>query len=382
MNNTIIDDAAVCVARRFLPDESDVRLRPLGQGLINETRLVETRSGRFVLQRINGAVFADPEAIAANLLHVQDWLRGQAQATLRMPRLLRAANGEATLRDADGHAWRLMEYIENSRVLRPLENRTQAAEVGRALGRFHVALAELDPSTLCLTLPDLHDTPRCKANLESALASARQADTKTADNSTTRARASEPEVMTALEQIETRAALIPTLQQARMERVLLPSVTHGDPKLDNVLFARDADRALCLIDLDTVQPGLRQHDIADCLRSCCNRVVGGASAAPRANFDLTLCRALLGGYAEFAAPLFDRAALAFLYPATRLIPLELAMRFLADYLQGDHYFRVHSPRQNCDKALIQLALVADIEAKRGAIERIISDCFACGQRRA
>ncbi len=381
MNNTIMEDAAKRVARRFLPDEPDVRLRPLGQGLINETRLVEARSGRFVLQRINGAVFADPEAIAANLLRVQDWLRGQAHAAVRLPQLLRAANGEATLRDADGHAWRLMEYIENSRVLRPLENRTQAAEVGRALGRFHVALAELDPGTLCLTLPDLHDTPRCKVNLESALASARQADTKPADTSTRGARAAEAAVMTALEHIEARAALIPTLQQARMDRILLPSVTHGDPKLDNVLFARDADRALCLIDLDTVQPGLRQHDIADCLRSCCNRVGGGGNA-PLANFDLNLCRALLGGYAELAAPLFDRTALAFLYPAIQLIPLELAMRFLADYLQGDRYFRVHSPRQNLDKTLIQLALVADIEAKRGAIERIISDCFTCGQRRA
>ncbi|MFP4279705.1 MAG: phosphotransferase enzyme family protein, partial [Halochromatium sp.] len=197
----------------------------------------------------------------------------------------------------------------------------------------------------------------------------------------TGARAEQAEVMAALEQIEARTALIPILQQARMNASLLVSVTHGDPKLDNVLFARDADRALCLIDLDTLQPGLRQHDIADCLRSCCNRV-GDGNQAPRAHFDLNLCRALLGGYAELAAPLFDRAALAFLYPAIRLIPLELAMRFLADYLQGDRYFRVVRPQQNLDKALIQLALVADIEAKRADIERIIGDCFSCRQHRA
>lgn len=191
----------------------------------------------------------------------------------------------------------------------------------------------------------------------------------------TSARAAEAEVMTALEQIEARSALIPTLQHARMDATLLTSVTHGDPKLDNVLFARDADRALCLIDLDTIQPGLRHHDVADCLRSCCNRV-GDGRQAPLAHFDLALCRALLGGYAEVAAPLFDRPALAFLYPAIRLIPLELAIRFLTDYLQGDCYFRVTHPRQNLDKTLVQLALVADIEAKRARIERIIRDCFA------
>ena len=274
-----------------------------------------------------------------------------------------------------------MEYVENSRVLRPLENRLQAAEVGRALARFHVALAELDPGTLSLTLPDLHDTPRCHAQLEDAVAAARQPQPQPVDTVITDARAEQAEVMAALEQIEARTALIAILQQARMNGSLLVSVTHGDPKLDNVLFARDADRALCLIDLDTLQPGLRQHDIADCLRSCCNRV-GDGNHAPRAHFDLDLCRALLGGYAELAAPLFDRAALAFLYPAIRLIPLELAMRFLTDYLQGDRYFRVKSPRQNLDKALIQLALVADIEVKRAAIERIIGDCFSGGQRRA
>jgi len=106
------------------------------------------------------------------------------------------------------------------------------------------------------------------------------------------------------------------------------------------------------------------------------RVSQGALGEASALFDLGICRALLSGYAEFAAPLFDRDALALLYPAIRLIPLELAIRFLTDYLEGDRYFRVTNPRQNLDKTLIQLALVADIETKHEAIEEIIRDCFA------
>ncbi|MCF7994036.1 MAG: aminoglycoside phosphotransferase family protein [Chromatiaceae bacterium] len=458
------DVVAEDMARRFLVGESSLRLSPLGAGLINETRLVETAAQRFVLQRINGAIFANADAIAENLLQVQDWLCTHEHIDVRLPRLIPAASGEATLRDADGQAWRLLEYVDNSRVIKPLENLEQAAEVGRALGRFHAALAKLDPSRLALTLPELHDTPRYKATLDAVVRSAMVAnlteptetertagigsqadadeqvrhptwdgDARQQAHQQTRLgdcslRQVDAEVTAALRQIEARAALIPRLQQAQADGVLASYVTHGDPKLDNVLFARDEDRALCLIDLDTVQPGLLHQDIADCLRSCCNRSVTarrngsgipspsvdapghrfstgfstgsstststststgssprgmtqrmshGALGEASTRFDLSICRALLSGYAEFAAPLFDRAAVALLYPAIRLIPLELAIRFLTDYLEGDRYFRVTSPRQNLDKTLIQLALVEDIETKHAAIEEIIRDCFAC-----
>lgn len=402
------DETAKDIARRFLPGETRLRLSPLGAGLINDTRLVEAGAKRFVLQRINGAVFIDADAIAENLLRVQDWLSGQVDYSVRLPRLIRAASGEATLRDADGQAWRLLEHVDDSRVIKPLENLTQAAEVGRALGRFHAALVKLDPGRLAITLPGLHDTPGYKAKLDSAVHAAEAAGQLRA---LTRADAARPrplnaEVMAALQQIEARAALIPTLKQAQAEGVMPAYVTHGDPKIDNVLFARNEDRTLCLIDLDTIQPGLLHEDIADCLRSCCNRSVvtadpGSGTAGPsdgaarprgaaqkkdgsidtvigesRAIFDLNICRALLGGYAEHAAALFDRDAIALLYPAIRLIPLELAIRFLTDYLEGDRYFRVTSPRQNLDKTLIQLALVNDIETKRNAIEATIRDSFS------
>lgn len=407
---------AASIARDFLPSEADLRLSPLGAGLINETYLVDTGAERFVLQRVNGTVFADADAIAENLLRIQDWLGAQADASVRLPRLIPAASGASTLRDADGHAWRLLEHIGSSRVIKPLENLTQAAEVGRALGRFHRALATLDPRRLAFTLPDLHNTPRYKAKLDAAIAAAETIARRPSAQDATGAgpRAMSPAVASALQQIEARAALIPVLSQARTDGALSPSVTHGDPKLDNVLFSRDEDCALCLIDLDTVQPGLLHEDVADCLRSCCNRpgVPGAGGQASRrghqiartgagiagpsgvaqtsdetiteaqAVFDLNVCRALLGGYAELAAPLFDRDAIALLYPAIRLIPLELAIRFLTDYLEGDRYFRVAYERQNLDKTLIQLGLVADIEAKRRAIEAIIRDSFSERHRRA
>lgn len=355
------DGQAIGVAQRFFPLEARFEIRPLGAGLINDTRLLKCKAGQFVLQRINGLVFKDADAIDANLLCIQDWLAGHPDAGVRLPRLMRDSDGRATLRDDNGDAWRLMEYIEHSRVLKPLENPRQAHEIGLTLGRFHVALADLPPSRLNLTLPELHDTPQCRVKLDAGL------------NAPVRPLCDEIEI--ALEQIEARAALLPVLQRARCDGTLPTRVTHGDPKLDNVLFAQDSDRALCLIDLDTVQPGLLHHDLADCLRSCCNRA-SALGEEPSAELDLTLARALMSGYSEVAAPLFDSDALALLYPAIALIPLELAMRFLTDYLEGDRYFRVTDPCQNLTKAQIQLALVGDIEAKRSEIETVIGDCFS------
>lgn len=361
------DARAISIARCFLPASAALRVAPLGQGLINDTYLIDGGPERYVLQRVNGAVFADADAIATNLLRVQGWLEAQQHTDLRFPRLLHAPSGEATVRDDEGQAWRLMEYIENSRVLKPLANLRQAREVGRTLGRFHAALAGLDPTQLALTLPDLHDTPRCKAKLEAAIGEPQRPICS--------------EVTAAVAQIEARAERLSVLQQARANGTLATQVTHGDPKLDNVLFERSSDRAVCLIDLDTVQPGLLHHDLADCLRSCCNRA-GELLASPAAHFDLNIADALLGGYSEAAAHLLDDEAIGFLFVAIEVIPLELAMRFLTDHLEGDRYFRVSHPRQNLVKAQIQLALMTDIEAKRDAVERIIDACFSTGRSAA
>jgi Ser/Thr protein kinase RdoA (MazF antagonist) len=356
------DDAlALAMAARFFPDDQTLRVQPLGQGLINETRLLTGAAGRFVLQRINGTVFTDADAIAANLLRVQDWLAAHPAIRIRFPRLVRGPQGAAIVRDEHGCAWRLMEYIDHSRVIRPIQNLTQASEIGRTLGRFHAALAALDPDELTSTLPELHDTPHYRQRLEDSL----RAPARTIDS----------EVRAALEQIDAREGLLPMLHRALQDGTLVQKVTHGDPKLDNVLFAEDSDRAICLVDLDTVQPGLLHHDIADCLRSCCNRNPSSGHE-PNGQFDLETGCALLGGYAEAASSLFDEDSAALLVPAIRLIPLELAMRFLADHLGGDRYFRVTHPGQNLTKAQIQLALVADIEAKQRDIDAIIERCFS------
>lgn len=359
----------IAAVRRFLPQAGRPSVKPLGQGLINRTWLVEQDGQRYVLQQINADVFPDVEAIAFNLLRLERWLGSQPATGIRLPRLIADTGGAAIVHDADGRAWRMLEYIDRSRVLTALTRPEQARAVGNVLGRFHSAFAELDPSELKLTLPDLHDTPGYRSKLAAAL------ETPT--------RPVCEDVLAALAQIDSRADRLPALHQALEGGLLSLRVTHGDPKLDNVLFAEHADDALCLIDLDTVQPGLLHHDIADCLRSCCNRAgedrSGDGSEAGRIAFDLAIARALMSGYAQAAGSLFDTRSSELLMLAIGLIPLELAMRFLTDHLQGDRYFRVTHPRQNLIKAKRQLALVADIDAKADAIQAIITDSFSAAR---
>lgn len=367
----------IAIARCFLGPRAALRVQPLGAGLINQTWLVDGVQPRAVLQRINSGVFPDAAGIMANLARLQDHLAARPRADLRLPAVRRAVADAAPLVvDEQGGQWRLLEYIAPSQVLAPPCSPAQAREVGAMLGRFHAACADLDPTTLTPTLPNLHATPAWLAGLRQAL-NHHQHQHQHLNHPL------DPAVADLVAAIEARAALVPVLEQARAAGQLPLRVVHGDPKLDNVLFDPDGQQAIALIDLDTVQPGLIHHDLADCLRSCCNRRgeaacdhgTSPAAGMPTVHFDLALAAALLAGYANAAPALLSATEIGLLDPAIRLLPLELAIRFLTDHLQGDRWFRVAYRGQNLDKARVQLALLADIEAKAGPLQQLITATF-------
>ncbi|MCG6939907.1 MAG: aminoglycoside phosphotransferase family protein [Thiohalocapsa sp.] len=346
------------IARRFLRDSTTpLTVAPLGDGLINHTYRVDAPGAAFVLQRINGAVFPAPERIMDNLSALAAAAARHPELKVRLPALATSGN-LAYVRDADGDVWRLMECIEPSRTLKRLAGTEQAAEVGRVLARFHRLGAGLDPATLAVTLPGFHHTPSYLAALDAA-AAATEPDAESRD---------------ALAFIDARRGLVGVLDDALARGRTRLRLIHGDPKVDNLLFDAEGRHALCLIDLDTVQPGLLHHDIGDCLRSCCNRA--GEAGAESVRFDLALCEALLVGYAETAPGLLSDAEIDLVAPAIRLIPLELGIRFLTDHLQGDRYFHVRHRGENLTKARRQLALVADIERQAAGIDAAVRRAFA------
>jgi Ser/Thr protein kinase RdoA (MazF antagonist) len=346
------------IAQRFLAEaKTPLRVAPLGDGLINDTYRVDAADGSFVLQRINGAVFPAPERIMHNLTALHATAAAHPELAVRVPAMA-MADGLPYVRDSAGDFWRLTECIEPSRTLRALAQPAQAREVGRVLGRFHRLGALLAPDALAITLPGFHQTGGYLDALDAIAAAARL----------------QPDTHEALAFIDARRALTSVLDDALAAGQTRLRLTHGDPKVDNLLFDPAGERALCLIDLDTVQPGLLHHDIGDCLRSCCNRA--GEAGADAVHFDLAFGEALLAGYAETIAGLLSGPEIDLIAPAIRLIPLELGIRFLTDHLQGDRYFRVQRRGENLAKARRQLALVADIERQAEAIEAAVAHAFA------
>lgn len=358
------------IAGQFIPDGKIGAIRPHGHGLINDTFIVTVDSGRqVILQRINRHVFAHPELIMETLRALGAHIRqrvaaGNAAArALRLPKILPTRDGRDFVIDAGGGFWRAQEFIEHTRTLDTISDITQAEEVGFALGRFHALIHDLDPARLHRTLPGFHDAPGYFAHFLRASARPRRA-------------AASRELLHGLAFVEARWNLTRVLERARREGKLATRPIHGDTKLNNFLFDTRTGKAVSLIDLDTVQPGLIHYDIGDCLRSCANPAGESPENIESVRFDLDVARALLENYLAETRRFLTRHDYDYLYDAIRLIPFELGLRFLTDHLEGDHYFKTGWPGQNLHRALVQFRLTAGIEAGEQALKSLIAGLAA------
>lgn len=352
-----IPAAAARAAAQFA-DGDLLRVETLGRGLINDTYLVSGAARRFVLQRINARVFPDPPAVMANLRALSDHARrGPVDPSgWRLPEIIPTRGGADFHQDGTGDYWRALSFIDGTRSLDSLANETQAEQVGRALGRFHALASGLDPDSLLDTLPGFHIAPAYLARFDEMAARPRS-------------KPDSVELLAALDFVAARRAVAGVLEEAKARGELKPRVIHGDPKLDNVLFDESGRRAVSLIDLDTVKPGLIHYDLGDCLRSCCNRRGEQATEAPV--FDLDICRAILRGYAAEARGFLSAADWDYLYAAIRLLPFELGLRFLTDHLAGDVYFKAEWPGQNLVRARVQFGLAESVERLEEGIRGVI-----------
>ena len=342
------------VAARFAGDVLEVR--DLGRGNINRTYLVRTTGAPFVLQRINPAVFADPGAVVRNFSRVTAWLEqktGETAAPFRFPRLRTTAAGGDCWTDAAGGVWRAQTYIDGRAVSR-LARPAQAAAIGRCLGWFHRQTADLRSDGLETVLPGFHVLPGYLAEYD-----------RVAAGGGGRPTALERQCMTAVETMRPQAAL---LQEACTAGRIAARLVHGDPKVENFLFAGNG-QVVSLIDLDTVGYGLLHHDLGDCLRSCCNRGGEGGDAAT-VGFDLATCREWFAGYSAEMGGLLSRDDRDLACPAITLITFELGLRFLTDHLRGDTYFRVRRRGENLERARTQFALMHSIVEQEEMIRQV------------
>lgn len=347
-----------------------VHVHPYGHGLINDTFVVSIDTGhRAILQRINRHVFPRPEQIMDNLRTLTDHIRRRqtsskaAARKLQWPRIFSTRDGKDSVVDAHGGFWRAMDFVENTYTLETITDTNQAEEVGFALGRFHALIHDLDPARLHETLPGFHNAPNYLAHLTEASVRRRE----TPDNA---------ELRHCLAFVETRRNLADVLETPRREGKLLIRPIHGDTKLNNFLFDAESGRAVSLIDLDTVQPGLIHFDIGDCLRSCANPAGESPGDLAAVRFDLDICHAVLRHYFSEARAFLTPYDQHYIYDAIRLIPFELGLRFLTDHLEGNHYFKTDRPGQNLHRALAQFALTSSIERNEEKIRSLIKELEA------
>lgn len=360
------------IAQLFDVEGRVFSVEPLGHGNVNDTYLAIYRTvfseQRLVLQRVNRKVFKEPIKVMQNMHlvteHVHEvYLREQEEADRiwQLPKLIKAKNGKDYVTDENGDVWRAITQIASAHSFEKIRDADHAREVGAVLGQFHHAISDMSCDELHDTLPGFHITPSYFKNLDDALGTTcgleRLNSSKVAGN--------------VLNFIEKRREWSSVLEDAKARGELKLRPIHGDPKTANIMIDDVTGKGTSIIDLDTVKPGLIHYDLGDCLRSCCNPAGEETHDIANVVFDLDFCHALLKGYREQAQGFLTDADRAYLYDAIRLITYELCLRFFADYLAGDVYFKVRDDGQNLLRARVQAQLCRSIEARESQIRKML-----------
>lgn len=357
----------IAIAEQFTSQGQVTGIQSLGNGNINDTFLVTLDSverKHFVLQRINTQVFRQPKLVMQNMRILTDHVcdrqsRAGGDRPWKVPRVLLTQDTQNLWIDQNNGCWRAISFVENAQSFDTLPDISYASEIGYALGMFHNLISDLPPAKLADTLPGFHITPVYLQQYEDIL-------NKTAPHTS-------PEVNYCLQFVTAHTTFANILEDAKATGKLPLRLMHGDPKINNVMFDIATQKAISIIDLDTVKPGLVHYDIGDCLRSGCNPMGEETEEWEKVYFDTDLCQGILQGYLDVAQAFLTENDYSYIYAAIRLITFELGLRFLTDYLAGNVYFKVKYPEHNLARALVQFKLTESIEAQEIKIRQIIQD---------
>lgn len=325
-----------------------------GEGHINDTFVVwrADHTKRFILQRINTDTFTDPAGLMENICGVTRHLRTKIQAEGGDPgreclNVIPTLSGAAYYIDSEGNAWRAYDFVENTVCLQQVGCEADFRTVAETLGKFQNQLADYPASTLHETIARFHDTPNRYANFEKALAADALGRAKTIAPEIAFIHAREKDCHVLLDQLA--AGEIPL------------RVTHNDTKINNVLLDEATGKGICVIDLDTVMPGLSAYDFGDSIRTGANDCAEDEPDQSKVHFDLHLYEVFAKGYLSTAGSTMHTAEKRSLAWGAKLMTLECGIRFLTDYLEGDHYFHIARPNHNLDRARTQFTLVRQME---------------------
>jgi len=350
------------VALHFQIPGKFVSATPYGTGHINDTYAVTFLQGdscqRAILQRINHHIFKNPLALMDNIHRVTTHLSSKTpdtpQARRTVLRLIPTHLGNSWHQDESGNYWRAYEFVPNARSYDSVDSPNQAFQAAKAFGDFQKLLADLPEPRLNDTIPDFHHTPKRFQTLENSI---------TVDIAN-RAYLAQPEIAFALQ----RKAITGILLGA----CLPERVTHNDTKLSNVLIDDQTGEGICVIDLDTVMPGLAPYDFGDMVRTTTSPAREDEQDLSKVTMQFPMFEALLRGYLASAGDFLTETEKQFLPFSGKLITFEIGIRFLTDYLSGDTYYKTHRPGHNLDRCRTQFKLMESLEQQEKQMNKLLS----------
>lgn len=367
----MINEAAVAkIVENFLIAGKLHSFTLIPTGHINSTYIVEYNiSGKIVpylLQKINLDVFKNADQLMANISCVTSFVRDKIIAQGGDPDretlfVKPTFTGDTYYEDDEGNVWRMYNYIENAYSPDSIESGEVFFSAGLAFGNFQNMLSDFPADKLYETIPNFHNTAKRYANLRASV----ELDVKK------RAAEVQEEINFAVQRKNDTFVLVDMIEKGELPL----RVTHNDTKLNNVLFDKDTNKPICIVDLDTVMPGLSLYDFGDSIRFGANTAAEDERDVSKVSLDLALYEAFTRGYLTSAGMSLTAAEVAYMPFASKLMTFECGMRFLTDYLDGDVYFGIKCPDHNLVRCRTQFALVADIEKKYDAMVEITRKAY-------
>jgi len=365
-----IDNKAKLVVNRFNVCGELAVIAPVTRGHINDTYIVTCDDGglavRYVLQRINHTVFKDPPSMMENIARVTEHICRKMQAidpnlAARQLALISTDEGKRYCRDCDGNFWRMYNFIENAVTYDRLESAERAREAARMFGWFQRMLIDLPGPALHETIPDFHNTPKRFDAFREVL----RADTLN------RAKDVKCEIDFLFENSNICSVLLDLADKGDIPI----RIVHNDTKINNIMLDEETDRGICVIDLDTVMPGLSVYDFGDMIRTAANSAAEDERDLSKVAVDISMFEALVHGFAAETGGFLNVVEREHLVAAAKLITFEQFIRFLADYLAGDVYYKTHRQGHNLDRSRTQMKLVESIVEQEGVLTDLVEEVF-------
>jgi hypothetical protein len=366
MNNNMFDFENL--VKNFSVEGKYIRAESYGCGHINDTFAVYFEKGnkqihRYIFQKINHNVFKSPENLMSNIESITKYLRkiiiqNNGDPSRETLTLIPSVDNKSYFKDENGSYWRVYLFIENATTYQIVENPEHFYESGKAFGKFQKLLEKYPANTLFETIPNFHNTSK---RFEDFLLAVK-------NDISGRAKDVQEEIQFALARKNDASVLLDLLKENKLPL----KVTHNDTKLNNVMIDDGTGEGICVIDLDTVMPGLSLYDFGDSIRFGANPAAEDEKDLTKVWMELSLFEQFTKGFLEQAGKSLTDTEIKYLPFSAKIMTFECGIRFLTDHLNGDTYFKIHRDGHNLDRCRTQFKLVADMEQKMEDMKIIIA----------